>query len=540
MIEKINKIYEEITYIDLNASNIFISILLFLIFIGLIIYFYIKINLRLLRTDWPTNRCKPYLMPFAGLIMPQSNQSAWDYTQSNFAYCSIGGLKKLVGIATKPIYLMEQAIIKVQMLILEAIFELLRLINTIKRYLAALIVALYNKLNNILIAFLKNNLVLSDIMNRVSGIMTTQYYVAITIWYSFGAAMNTMWLNIITYFSVLFTIIYSIPPSIAAIVAVVLIVFPIPLLGQITAIPMLVGAVASAAIGVAVLIALIIICLLIMWIGPLINMVFDTHTPQLIPGDPSLFLRQSGLPVSLCFPKDTIIPTLHDGMVPIQHLTPGTILPDESIVTATMILDGSTQSFFELDSTTVTGSHKVLYRDKWICVKDHPDAISLPHIDGPIYCFNTTSKIIKLNNTIFSDWDDLEEKDLVTLNNACGKSLPEPLVFSNIHQYLEMGFHPNTTVQLHDGTDKLIKHIQVGEILADGGIVTGCVTIQGDVPLYYHDDIIGTYHLNPANPPIIPSTHKTPLLHHLLTTTGQMRINKHLWSDYNDGLERFF
>ena len=241
-----------------------------------------------------------------------------------------------------------------------------------------------------------------------------------------------------------------------------------------------------------------------------------------------------------CFPKDTIIPTLHDGMVPIQHLTPGTILPDESIVTATMILDGSTQSFFELDSTTVTGSHKVLYRDKWICVKDHPDAISLPHIDGPIYCFNTTSKIIKLNNTIFSDWDDLEEKDLVTLNNACGKSLPEPLVFSNIHQYLEMGFHPNTTVQLHDGTDKLIKHIQVGEILADGGIVTGCVTIQGDVPLYYHDDIIGTYHLNPANPPIIPSTHKTPLLHHLLTTTGQMRINKHLWSDYNDGLERFF
>jgi hypothetical protein len=242
-----------------------------------------------------------------------------------------------------------------------------------------------------------------------------------------------------------------------------------------------------------------------------------------------------------CFAKNTIIPTLHYGNKPIQHLTPGTILSDNSVVTATMILDSTGQDAFFLDNTIVTGSHKVLHNTKWIYVKNHPDAISLPPLNDPIYCFNTTNKTIKLHNTTFSDWDDIEENDLITLNNECGTTLPSPLVFENIHQYLEVGFHPDTTFEMKGGVFKPIREIQLGEILAYGEIVTGCVTIQGNVPLYYHEtDVIGTANIQVDNAPIKPYIGTTDRLYHLLTNTGTIQRTSRVWKDYNNGLERFF
>jgi len=528
MLEQINNIYKELTYNDLNGGSIVVSVLLVIIFIGLIIYLYIQINIKLLRKDWPLNRCNPLLMPFAGLIMPQSNQSAWEYTEANFSYCSMSILRTLATIATKPIYLMEDAILQVQKLILESIFAIIRLVNAIKKYMIELLQSLFNKFQNIIIIQLQNGLILSDIMHRVSGIMTTQYYIAISVWNTFGSAMNTMWMNIMTLFSIIFAAEYAVAGVVAAMVLIAstpFTIFLLPLAG-----------IAGLA-GLAALVATIMICVLVLWIGPLINLVFDTHTPQLIPGDPTFFWKNT----KLCFAKNTTIPTLYNGPTPIQSLTPGTVLSDKSIVTATMILDSNGQDPYFLDHTIVTGSHKVLHKNKWIYVKDHPDAILLPPLKDPIYCFNTTNKTIQLHDTIYSDWDDIEEIDLLTLNNACGTILPEPVVFENIHKYLEVGFHPDTSFEMKDGTSKTIGKIQLGEILANGEIVIGCVTIQGDVPLFYHEiDVIGASNIQVDNAPIKQYTGTTKHLYHLLTNTGSIQRNNYLWNDYNYGLERFF
>ena len=158
MLEQINKIYKELTYNDLNGTSIAVSILLAIIFIGLITYFYIQINIKLLRKDWPLNRCNPLLIPFAGLIMPQKTQSAWKYTETNFSYCSLSLLRKLAKIATIPIHLMVVAILILENVILEAISEIIRLINEIKQLISSLMNSLFNKLQNVLIIQLKNGL----------------------------------------------------------------------------------------------------------------------------------------------------------------------------------------------------------------------------------------------------------------------------------------------------------------------------------------------------------------------------------------------
>ena len=58
-------------------------------------------------------------MPFAGLIMPQKTQSAWEYTEANFSYCSMSILHRLAKIATIPIHLMEAAVLEMENLILK-------------------------------------------------------------------------------------------------------------------------------------------------------------------------------------------------------------------------------------------------------------------------------------------------------------------------------------------------------------------------------------------------------------------------------------
>ena len=90
----------------------------------------------------------------------------------------------------------------------------------------------------------------------------------------------------------------------------------------------------------------------------------------------------------------------------------------------------------------------------------------------------------------------------------------KPVVFATIHKYLEVGFHPNTKIPMKDGTLKHIGKINLGEILANGEIVTGCVTILGDVPLYHHEtDIIGTATLRSGHTPYqaIYRRHQTTL-----------------------------
>ena len=83
--------------------------------------------------------------------------------------------------------------------------------------------------------------------------------------------------------------------------------------------------------------------------------------------------------------------------------------------------------------------------------------------------------------------------------------------------------------------------ILLGEILANGEIVIGCVAILGDVPLYYHEiDVIGSSNIQVENTPTKPYTGTTEHLYHLLTNTGSIQRNKYVWKDYNNGLERFF
>ena len=180
---------------------------------------------------------------------------------------------------------------------------------------------------------------------------------------------------------------------------------------------------------------------------------------------------------------------------------------------------GKHEDLYQLDNIIVTGSHPVFYK-KWIKVHQHPQAKLLSDVIlNTVYCFNTSNKIIKLNNTLFKDWYETNLNEMKNL-------YPE---YSNITLECENGLHKDTQIVLENRTNKPISEIIVGEKLLNTTVV-GIVKIYGlHVSLYESNKIIGSkYALNMSIKKKIDT--KELYLYHLLTESKNFWIKGNKFS----------
>jgi hypothetical protein len=184
------------------------------------------------------------------------------------------------------------------------------------------------------------------------------------------------------------------------------------------------------------------------------------------------------IPSVKCFDKDTLIDMNDSTKKKISEINVGDILFGDNEVTACIKVETKGSIMYNLDGTIVSDSHIVKYNDKWIPVSKHPDAIKYAFYDKPfLYCLNTTNKIIKINNTIFTDWDEIYINDINEIKNNSKININN---FKDIHTFLDSGFEEKTKIQLKNGKIKQIKDIEVGDILSKGEKVYGLVIINGN------------------------------------------------------------
>ncbi len=93
---KINKLYEKLTYFDQYGLSVIIFILLTIVLI--IVYFYsiVMLQIQPIKNDWQQQRCNPKVIPFAGLINKPNDKSISEFTQENFIYCTQNILTNMV------------------------------------------------------------------------------------------------------------------------------------------------------------------------------------------------------------------------------------------------------------------------------------------------------------------------------------------------------------------------------------------------------------------------------------------------------------
>jgi hypothetical protein len=534
-LDKLNELYLMTGYMDKYGKDVWVTAILCVSFILLITHTNLTNVLDVVRADWPNQRCNPLFMPFAGYINKPTDKSNFDYTSDNFNTCILSILHYISELAFAPFQVAVNLIAQAIQMIIESVNSLRALFDKLRNEYAGLLEQIYAALVNLVVAFIGFVVKVKDTMKKTSGVLTTALY---TLMGSY-MAMESLFLSII---DLLLLILIIIACMIIVFIAITLALIFIPFFGQALASPWVVSTIITTVIMIAILIPVV-------WLQIMMLRVLDLSTPPppSVPG---------------CFAGDTLIPLFAEGeKKPIKDIKLGDKLQNGGIVTATIQFSSRKQNIYNLNEVIVTGEHRVFHPTmKWIKVKNHPDARLVSNFIEPyVYCLNTDNKDFIIADTIFSDWDDIDDKVVTDLQNNCVPHgyLPENFTYADIHTSLDSGFLPDTMITLKDGSIIPISDININDNLENdisefGAKVLGIIKIQGNgMEIYKHSFENGTFLCGTKNSHIndpvlgivncmslqnerIPST---PVLYHLLTDTKFFIANNIKVNDYNYGID---
>jgi len=260
------------------------------------------------------------------------------------------------------------------------------------------------------------------------------------------------------------------------------------------------------------------------------------------------------IPTLKCFDENTMI-LMNDGnKKKISEINPGDILYENNEVTSCIKVETKGSILYELDNIIVSDSHIVNFNNNWIPIFKHPDAKIYNNYSKPfLYCLNTSNKIIKINNHIFSDWDEIFNKDIEKLKNNKILKIKKN---SDIHFLMESGFNENTKIKLKNGSVKNIKEVSIGDILINNELVYGVVMINGKTIKHQYKYDLGENIIVEGGPNInwmennlknnYSLLHKNKIsitnndiLYHLLTIQKTFYIENIQFYDYNAAIDLF-
>ena len=101
---KVNNLYNKKGFLEKYGTDVWISVIIFLIFFIATSYYHVFNNIQPIITDWDNQKCNPSVIPFAGLINKPQGMSAFEFTGNNFTGCIQTILKTVAGDAFKPVY----------------------------------------------------------------------------------------------------------------------------------------------------------------------------------------------------------------------------------------------------------------------------------------------------------------------------------------------------------------------------------------------------------------------------------------------------
>src|SRR6056300_70905 len=101
--KNITKMYENLNYFDQYGGSLIIFIIITIMLFLIVSYCFVMINAQPIIDDWPNQRCKPNIMPFAGLITRPDGMTSSEYTSQNFNYCTQNILSNGAGVALSPL-----------------------------------------------------------------------------------------------------------------------------------------------------------------------------------------------------------------------------------------------------------------------------------------------------------------------------------------------------------------------------------------------------------------------------------------------------
>jgi hypothetical protein len=514
--KKLKNMYDGLTYFDQYGSSLLLCIIITIVLFLLVSYCFALIYAQPIKDDWVNQRCNPSVIPFAGIINAPSGKSATDFTKENFDYCTQNVVKGVTGNAVQPLTFVTNSIMMVFNKIQDGINKVREMFNKIRLQIRAVGEEIMGRLMNMMIPLQQIIIGMKTMLSRTQGVLTAGLYTLMGSYYTLGSLMGSIAQMIVT--------------ILVALAAMVAAFWAIPFTWGLAA--------TNTAIFVAISIPMIII--------------LSFMTSKLKVGS------NLKIPHIKCFDEFTPIKMSDGTTKTIREINVGDELWEADQVTAVFKVTTEGSRMYRLDNIIVSDSHLVQLKDKFVKVSDHPESIPLDDYTSPfLYCLNTSSKFIRINNHVFSDWDEIFEIDLAKFKDERDNNNNNTFVTKNIHEYFDGGFIGTTEIELITGEKKKITEIKVNDILVGGEKVYGLVEIDGsnlkDTGTYNLGkglDVHGGPNLNFYLDNQLRSTldwrqnfitytplNKVNRLYHLLTDKKTFYIHDILFLDYNAAVD---
>ena len=537
--DNINKLYSSVTFMQKYGLDVWLTIIIVILFLIAITYFTILNNIQPIKADWLDKRCSPNVIPFAGMINTPEGEKPFTYTGENFTYCIRSILETIAADAFKPIQYLIDMVSEIFAVLAEAVNAIRAEFDKIRGSIANITSSIMGRSLNIVIPIMKYMMTIKNLMNKSLGVA--------------AVSINSVMATFLSAQSLMLFLFKMFIAVLVIIAAMAMMFWTIPFVGPILAI----AATAS-----------------------FILLMIPTVRIKLFMNDILALQVASPPSVPSCFAGNTLVIMRDNDIKNFSELEIGDILLDGSKVTGTMKMSSNNQKVYVLDGVFVTGNHSIYHNVKgWISVEEHPESVEAKHFNKPyVYCINTDKKLIHLGNRVYSDWDDLDEIDLGDMNHTCVNIgvLPRNFTIKDIHYYLDTGFHEESIVILHDTSQKTIKDIKIGDILQNGEKVIGKIKIDAkDLQGVYYYNIHGvkikcskniTIHRRNVIDGVDSVDSVAPVdifnivnenskintsfiigndildidyLYHIVTDLGTLNISGIVVEDYNSGLEKF-
>ena len=436
----VNKLYDNLTFFELNFQSILLVLFVTTIFIFIVAGGRILSKSNSIKKNWDAERCKPNIIPLAGFINKPIGQSIAEYTLTNFNYCikqildtgfktSASGFN-LSGVTNG--LLANASMVDLSYNMSFTAFE------DMKQAIAQAFAEVKNKFSNTMVPVQQSMYAMQDMFARMQAIFIAGVYT------SLGNSL------------IIKSLVQVMTQSVSKIFYLLLIV--------ITALFIIPGtqglAIASTAVAMPLLVTM-----------ASINITMGR----------AVGAKPGKLPsIKKCFDKGTLLQMYNGEYKQICQIKVGDVLVDSSVVTATIVLDSKHVKMYNINDVIVSGFHKIKHNNDWVPISKYPYKKEVaPYNEPYIYCINTTNKIIKVNNLEFLDWDELFNTHLdkvLNYRSAVGTIGTK----SNIHRILDGGFVKNTFIKLYNKTTAHIQNIKPGDKLIDGSVVYGVVQIKSD------------------------------------------------------------
>jgi len=237
--ERLKQLYGDNTFSGRYGIDIMKVCLVIFLFMCAVTYFQIQNKLQEVKQDWPKYRCRPDVMPFAGWINAPEGTDPMEYTKQNFMDCNSNITKSVFDQPMVMVYAGFNVVMKIFKNILDVIEKLRLFLNKIRETLKDLFLAIFNRIQNVIIPVQVMLIKMVDFFEKIKGILATFLLTFVGVLWSFYSLIGSVYelmIIILVIMIIIIIVLWYIPfvgwvLAIAAIAVFLTIAIPLILLG---------------------------------------------------------------------------------------------------------------------------------------------------------------------------------------------------------------------------------------------------------------------------------------------------------------------